>query len=292
MNLHPILSRSREIVRMQPRATVVSVLALGLGVFLASSALLTWSGLENLQQRMAEQMAVVGFLKEDLKEPDQDRILGIIESWPEVRAVTYLDSRETLSRFLAEFPEEEALLAQLDDSRSPLPAIVEVLPRSGADRRTLNDLTLRLSAFPEIEQIEAGEFWAQRMETLLSLVKAGGVLLVVSVAFAVIIIVLNTVRLLLSFYSREMDLLRLVGAGWSYAALPFVVSGGVIGLAGGLAGAAAMLAVALALRDLLHIQPIDLLAPSLSTAGCTAALAVLASLLAVARWRQAPPNGG
>jgi|GEM_PF-4742407 len=264
---------------------MLSVIALALSVFLASASVGTWQGLLELQMHMKEQLSLVAFLSRDLSPEELQPVMESIRSWPEVRKVEYLSSQDSLQRFLKDFPDEAVLVHELGEN--PLPAIIQVLPKPGLGRQTMGEVKLRLQQrYKWIEQINSGEYWADRVEMLLGLIEAGGLLLTASVALAVVLIIMNTVRLLLSLYRREMELLRFLGASWSYAVLPFVLCGGVIGGLGSILGVGIVLLVATAVAASVGIAYTDIVGPAMMTAVGGLLLSFMGGMLAVRRWRE------
>ena len=285
MNIPAVIRRTREILGFHPRAAMLSVIALALSGFLASAAVGTWQGLLTLQMHMKEQLSLVAFLSRDLSPEELQPVMESIRSWPEVRKVEYLSSQDSLQRFLEDFPDEAVMVHEMGEN--PLPAIIQVLPKPGLGRQTMEAVRQRLQQrYKWIEEITSGEYSADRVEMLLGLIEAGGLLLTASVALAVVLIIMNTVRLLLSLYRREMELLRFLGASWSYAVLPFVLCGGILGGLGSALGVGVVLLVAAGAASSVGVDYADVVMPAMITAAGGLLLSFMGGLLAVRHWRE------
>ncbi len=80
-----------------------------------------------------------------------------------------------------------------------------------------------------MERVETYQAWGERLDRLLSGGLTVGLLLLIVVLAAVVSVVGSTMRLALSRRSREVDVLKLVGATDAYVRGPFVVEGAVQG---------------------------------------------------------------
>jgi len=154
-------------------------------------------------------------------------------------------------------PEEaraEVSSESADEALSSLP--VEAFPASlevtlaGADsQERLKALESKLEALPAVERVETYQAWGQRLDRLLSGGLTVGLILLIVVLAAVISVVGSTMRLALSRRSREVDVLKLVGATDAYVRGPFVIEGAVQGGIGALLSVAMTGILFLILRD-------------------------------------------
>jgi cell division transport system permease protein len=129
------------------------------------------------------------------------------------------------------------------------PASLEVSLTGYESQARVQTLRQKLEALPAVERVETYQAWGQRLDRLLSGGLTVGLLLLVVVLAAVVSVVGSTMRLALSRRSREVDVLKLVGATDSYVRGPFVVEGAVQGSIGALLSLAITGILFLILRD-------------------------------------------
>src|SRR5690606_36270300 len=111
------------------------------------------------------------------------------------------------------------------------------------------NLRQKLEALPAVERVETYQAWGKRLDRLLSGGPTVGLILLVVVLAAVISVVGSTMRLALSRRSREVEVLKMVGATDSYVRGPFVVEGAVQGALGALLSVAMTGVLFMVLRD-------------------------------------------
>src|SRR5690606_31254310 len=110
----------------------------------------------------------------------------------------------------------------------------------------------QLEALPAVESVETYSAWGQRLDRLLAGgVTVAGILLLVVLA-AVVSVVGSTMRLALARRSREVDVLKMVGATDSYVRGPFVVEGAAQGALGALLAIVLCGILYLIIKDAFH----------------------------------------
>ena len=92
----------------------------------------------------------------------------------------------------------------------------------------------RLKGFAFVDDVRFGRDWVEKLDRLRQL--AGAVGLGVGAAFAVVAIIIigATIRMAVLHRSREIAIMRLVGATDGFIRRPFLLQGALKGLAGGL----------------------------------------------------------
>jgi cell division transport system permease protein len=158
-----------------------------------------------------------------------------------VRIVERLSPEAALAEFRALAGFDRALAAL---ARNPLPAVVVVEPAGTGQRSTdaLASMTQRLEGIAGVDRAQLDVEWVERLFALLSLleraVSAVGALL----GLGVLLIVGNTIRLEILNRRAEIEVTKLIGASNAFIRRPFLYSGLLYGLGGGLV-AWALLAV-------------------------------------------------
>jgi cell division transport system permease protein len=138
-----------------------------------------------------------------------------------------------LARAHAELVEFRDVLQELE--RNPLPASIEVkLKPRFRDVDHVNAVAERLQGFGFVDDVRFGRDWVEKLDTLRGIAAAVG--LVVGAAFAVVAIIIigTTIRMAVLQRSREIAIMRLVGATNGFIRRPFLLQGAFKGLLGGL----------------------------------------------------------
>src|SRR5437764_772091 len=133
----------------------------------------------------------------------------------------------------AELVEFRDVLQELE--RNPLPASIELkLKPRFRDAQHVNEVADRLRGFGFVDDVRFGRDWVEKLDRLRQVAAAVG--LVVGAAFAVVAIIIigTTIRMAVLQRSREIAIMRLVGATDGFIRRPFLLQGAIKGLLGGL----------------------------------------------------------
>lgn len=163
----------------------------------------------------------------------------------------------TAEQAFAEFRETSGFGKALDALGSnPLPNTLVVTPSIAAST-SLGTAALRtmIGALPDVDTVQLDSEWVLRLNAILEVMRrvvwlTGGLL-----GLSVILVVGNTIRLDILNRHAEVEVMKLVGATDGFARRPFLYSGVLYGLGGGL-GAVLVVAVAVAVLE----RPLDHLA--------------------------------
>ena len=118
-------------------------------------------------------------------------------------------------------------------TKNPLPDAFFIQPNSN-DPETLEALKNNLQSIPGVEQALLNAEWAKRLSTLLVLAKKIILFIAVLLAFALLIVIGNTVRMQILTQKDEIEVSNLMGATKSFIRTPFLYAGMLYGLAGGI----------------------------------------------------------
>jgi cell division transport system permease protein len=184
-------------------------------------------------QGVAERVEIVAYLLpgtpiETITTAEQD-----IEAFPEVGSADYVSEDSALARARRELVEFRDLLRELENN--PLPGSIEVKLKPGyQDAAHVNAVADRLRGFTFVNDVRYGKDWVEKLDRLRGLAAAVG--LVVGAAFAVVAVIIigTTIRMAVLQRSREIAIMRLVGATDGFIRRPFLLQGALKGLLGGL----------------------------------------------------------
>lgn len=164
--------------------------------------------------------------------------------------------------------------------QNPLPDAFVVRPRERAPE-ALERLRDDFAGWPGITHVQLDTAWARRLEAGLKVARMGVGLLATLLAFALVAVTFNTIRLQILTRREEIEVSKLIGATDGFIRRPFLYFGALQGLAGGVAawaivwagvqllnGALAELAMLYDARFALrHLDPADSLSLMAFSAG-------------------------
>jgi cell division transport system permease protein len=215
-------------------ATMVLMLLLLAGFWIIQT------GLQASLDYTESKVEVVAFLQDNVEPDEVDPIVARLRTMPEVVDVTYVSEEEALAQFrerLAEQGEEDfSKYLQVN----PLHASLEVR-LAQADNYTSVVSALRAEE-PVVEEVKEQRQLAENVVTVTNALGTVGTVVLLVIAFIVLFIIVNTIRLAVVARAEEIEIMRLVGASDAFIRWPFVFEGALVGLLG-----AALTLIALAL---------------------------------------------
>jgi len=176
--------------------------------------------------------------------------------------------------------------------KNPLPDVF-IVHAGNTDPAAIEALQQELAQWPEVEHAQLDSAWVKRLHTLLQLGNKGVAVLAGLLGFALVAIIGNTIRLQILTQREEIEVSTLIGATDRFIRRPFLYTGTLHGLSGGIMAwlivYAALYAFNVSVEELalqystdFHLEPLELNA-SLVLVGCSAALGWLGSYLEVSR---------
>jgi cell division transport system permease protein len=205
-------------------ATMVLMLLLLAGFWILQT------GLQASLDYTESKVEVVADLKDDVKlsevEPIRERLLAMLE----VKEVAFVSEDEALARWRTRLAEQ----GEQDLSRylnlNPLHASLEVKLAQADDYATVVS-ALRAEA-PIVEKVKEQGQLAENVTTVTNVMSTAGTVVLLIIAFIVLFIIVNTIRLAVVARSEEIEIMRLVGASDAFIRWPFVFEGAMVGLLG------------------------------------------------------------
>lgn len=236
-----------------PFATVFNVLVLGIALALPA---VLYVGLVNLQNAAgvvspAPQLTV--FMALEATRGDVREIDARLKKHGEVAHLNYLPrdkAFEDLKRTSGMAGVAEGL------GQNPLPDAFVVDARENSPA-ALQALRAELAGWPKVAFVQLDAEWAQRLDGILKVGRVTLALLATLLAFALVAVTFNTIRLQILTQRAEIEVATLIGATSGFIRRPFLYYGALLGLSGGIAACALSWAAAsvlnMALTDLSYL---------------------------------------
>jgi cell division transport system permease protein len=204
-------------------ATMVLMLLLLAGFWILQTGL--QAGLDYTESKVE----VVADLKDDVKPEDRAAIVSRLHDLPEVKEVTFVSAAEALVRYRARLAEqgEQDMTKYL--SANPLHDSLEVRL---VDPKVFGNVVEQLRAEPAVDKVKEQQKTVDSLLTITNVMRTAGTVVLVVIAFIVLFIIVNTIRLAVVARAEEIEIMRLVGASDAFIRWPFVFEGAMVGLLG------------------------------------------------------------
>jgi len=265
--------------RRAPLLSALGVATIAFSLFSLGLFGLVALNIRDALARVEARVEVRAFFADSVPPPRITATAAAVRAFPEVADVDVVTSEQALARARRELGEFRDVF-----DAAILPPSLEVHLKPG--RRGAEDaaaVAARTRQLAGIDDVRYGEEWVEKLAAVRRVATAAGAALGIAFAGAALIIVGATIRMAVLARSREIQLMRLVGATDGFVRLPFLLEGAAAGLLGGaLAVALTWAAHAVVSR---YVVDIAFLPPGLAVLGVLggAALGLVGSLVSVGR---------
>ena len=213
----------------QGSAALFNALAIGIALALPAGGYALLADLQALTERIAQAPQLSVFVHRETSRTEADAIAARLRRDPRVRQARFVP-RETA---LAELRATESLAEVISGlGENPLPDAFVVHLREPTTQ-TLDALTRELRALPPVALVQVDSDWARRLAALAAVARTGTALLTALLAFGLVAVTFNTIRLQILTQRTEIEVSRLIGATDAFIRRPFYYLGRLQGLAGG-----------------------------------------------------------
>src|SRR5690606_30367394 len=218
-----------------PLSTAFTVLVIAIALTLPAALGLAIVSVREATGDFSSAVDVSVFFRRDVPVEKARQLADSLRQRSGVASVTLITADEALAAFREKSGFGEALDAL---GRNPLPHALEVRPEAGATSPAqMEALREYIAAWPEVELVQVDSVWVQRLNAILDLlrglVKGAAILL----GAGVLAIIGNTVRLEIYNRRAEIEVTKLVGGSNAFVRRPFLYTGLLYGLMGGLVAA-------------------------------------------------------
>ena len=226
-----LLSSSGHLARA-PIATIFTVLVMGLALALPLGLDMLVRNTRDATGDFSGAVTVSVFLKTGVSQLRAQQLASTARGRPGVAAVELITATQALAQFRA----QSGFGAALDALEgNPLPHALVVTPRAtNANPADMESLRQYLAAWPEVDAVQFDGDWVARFNAILALLRRALLVSAGFLAIGVIAVVGNTIRLEIQNRRAEIEVTKLVGGTNGFVRRPFLYTGALYGLLGGL----------------------------------------------------------
>ena len=218
--------------RRAPLLSALSVTTIAFSLFVLGLFGLVTVNIRHTIGDVAERVEVVAYLRRGTPIETVTMAAQDIEAFPEVESVSHITEAQALARARRDLREFQDIFQDLETN--PLPASLEVrLKPRFRDARSAAAVADRLRGFAFVDDVRYGRDWIEKLARLRNIAGAVGVVVGAAIAIVAIIIIGTTIRMAVLQRSREIAIMRLVGATDGFIRRPFLLEGLLKGLLGG-----------------------------------------------------------
>ncbi len=203
--------------------STVAVSLLVLGLFL-----LMFLNTNNLAKYLESQVQISVYMDDSATAEELAAVKEKLTGLPGVKEVKAINKEQAMERFRERLGDQEQLLNALGKD-NPFPYSFEVHVDSP---ERIRQITPQIGSLPKVETAKFGQEVVEHLFQLTSILRIGGILLVIFLSMATLFIISNTIRLTVFARRKEVIIMKYVGATDWFIRWPFMLEGMTLGFFG------------------------------------------------------------
>ncbi len=268
-------------------STLMMFLVIGVTLILPSISFLVVQNLKSISETIQHESQISIFLKKDISVDAKNKIEKDLKSRIEINNYHYVKKEEAWSKLQKSmgFNESNSGL-----SENPLPDAFFVSPKT-VNPNQIVILKSSLDRLEGVDQVVVDTGWVKKLNSVLHLANKAIFLASILLASMLTVVIGNTIRLQMTSHHEEIELSKLIGATNQFIRRPFLYSGFIYGLGGGLTAALSLKLIVIFLNQtVVEVEAlygaqfiiVDLtLVQYLSIVGSSILIAVAASFISI-----------
>jgi cell division transport system permease protein len=245
-HLQALLGSLGRLIR-SPLASFLTLLVIALALALPAALKLFVTNAQAATGNFASAVDVSVYLKTDVALAKAQQLAQAAQQRPDVATVTLISADKGLEDFRTYSGFGDALAALKEN---PLPHVLHVRPRAAASSAAgLDSLRRYFAAWPEVDLVQVDSEWVMRFNAILEVLQRLLIIAAVLLGIGVLAIIGNTIRLEIQARRAEIEVTKLVGGSNAFVRRPFLYTGVLYGLGGGLLAWGILTLVVGVLRD-------------------------------------------
>jgi cell division transport system permease protein len=211
---------------------LLSMLTIAMGLLVITLMVSTVYNINLFARKLPERFFIVAYLGDRVNEEQAQDIITSLKERSGIERVKYVSKTEALKELRTSLKDAEYILEGLNEN--PLPASIEIrFKKEAVGPESVKAFVNSLKKIEGIEDVQYGEKFLLSIHSLKTAVETIGLILTMVTTAGIIFICYSTVKILFYRRKEEIETLKLLGATRTFIRTPFVIEGGVIGVAGG-----------------------------------------------------------
>jgi cell division transport system permease protein len=237
-------------VRRSPLLSVLSVTTIAFSLFAFALFGLVALNIKRALETVEEHVEIRAFAADGAPVEAVVTAATEIARYQEVESAKLVTQEEALARARKE-------LGEFRDVFEPgvLPASIDIRLKPGhRDPRSVALVATRVRGYAFLDDVRYGEEWITQLYRLRNIAGIAGIVLGVAFAIVAMIIIAATIRMTVLARSKEIAIMRLVGATDGFIRRPFLVEGFAKGVVGGFLALLLTYLASMTLEKYLHFH--------------------------------------
>lgn len=208
--------------------TVASVGAVTITLILVGAFLALMLNLNQMAKKIEEDVEVNALIDSTADEQQIQELGEEIKKLDEVDTVVFSSKDEELQKLIDSMGEQGDSWHMFEQD-NPLQHVYIIRAKNPTDT---TEIAETIESFENVQEVNYGEEVVERLFQFNKYARSIGLILIVGLVLSAIFLISNTIKLTIMSRSREIGIMKLVGATNSFIRWPFLVEGMLLGILG------------------------------------------------------------
>ena len=209
--------------------SLASISCITITLIIVAVAVIASLNVENFTEKIEKDMTIVVFLDTDVDEDGIKEVEKEMKKIDNVDKITFQSKQEVKQQMQAESEVFNTVLENWSDEESPLKDTYQVKVK---EVTKLKKTALKIEKIDHVSVVRYGSGMVDKMIKTFNSVEKITYGIVIALIIVTVFLIINTIKLTISARSREIGIMRLVGASNITIKLPFIIEGMILGLFG------------------------------------------------------------
>ena len=212
---------------------MTTIFIMTLAIFLVTFLFIFQEGSHFLVEELRQKVDMRVYFNEELSVDDIFGIKDELTQLPEIKNIEYVSKEEALQKFTSRHEGDEVIMGSLEElGKNPLLASLNITAWEASQYAAISSFLDTASFKDMIAKIDYNQKKStiEKLFSITSAINKIGIVSSAVLAFIVILITFNTIRLAIYGSREEIETMRMVGASNWFIRGPFMIQGAIIGI--------------------------------------------------------------
>ena len=209
--------------------SLASISCITITLIIVAVAIVASLNVQNFTKEIEKDMTIVVFLENDTTQEEVDEVEKQIKELKNVDTYTFQSKTEVKEQMQEESEVFDRVLAEWDDSESPLKDTFQIKVKEIEKIKKTAD---KIQDIEKVSVVRYGEGMVDKMISAFSSVEKVTYGIVIALVLVTVFLIINTIKLTIAARKREISIMRLVGASNFTIKTPFIIEGMILGVLG------------------------------------------------------------
>jgi len=213
--------------------SIATVSILTLSLFVVSVFFVVTIAVDGVLNDVQEKVNISIYFKPDVSEEKINTIKNDLESFDEIKSVSYISKEVALEDFKRNNASEPAIMQSLEEiGENPLLASLIVKANDVNQYQSISDYINGSDFVSDVSRLNYGKNKdiIDKLNNIIVVIRKIGIVLGLSFTLISLLVTFNAIRITIYTHKSEIEIMRLVGASNMFIRLPFIFEGILYGM--------------------------------------------------------------